>query len=85
MVLNSRIRVIGGRDTYMSSTDMSVTATMLKDFASQSVGGTRPVDRIQGPASVVVISNEAFNDNYEMGQMDVSQGASSTLLELIFP
>ncbi|PBK82348.1 hypothetical protein ARMGADRAFT_1090401 [Armillaria gallica] len=70
MVLNSRIRVIGRRDTYMSSTDMSVTTTILKDFASQSAGGTRPADRMQGPASVVAISNEAFNDNYEMGQMN---------------
>ncbi|KAK0236470.1 hypothetical protein EDD85DRAFT_954338 [Armillaria nabsnona] len=70
MVLNSRIRVIGGRDTYMSSTDMSVTATIPRNFASQSAGGTRPADGMQGPASVVALSNEAFNDNYEMGQMN---------------
>ncbi|PBK66273.1 hypothetical protein ARMSODRAFT_1021479 [Armillaria solidipes] len=73
MVLNSRIRVIGGRDTYMSSTDMSITATVLKNFASQSAGGTRPVDGMQGPAPVVAISNEAFNDNYEMGQISDKQ------------
>ncbi|KAK0194315.1 hypothetical protein F5146DRAFT_1135078 [Armillaria mellea] len=40
MVLNSRIRVIGGRDTDMNSTDMGITATVLKNFASQSTGGT---------------------------------------------
>ncbi|PBK66276.1 hypothetical protein ARMSODRAFT_356319 [Armillaria solidipes] len=69
MVLNSRFQIIGGRDTYMSSIDMSITTTMLKNIASQSAGGTQPADGMQGQAPVVVISNEAFNDNYEMGQI----------------
>ncbi|PBK84754.1 hypothetical protein ARMGADRAFT_604348 [Armillaria gallica] len=64
MVLNSRIRIIGGRDTYMSSTDMSITTTMIEDVTSQSGDG------MQGRAPVVTISNEAFHDNYEMGQIN---------------
>ncbi|KAK0449461.1 hypothetical protein EV421DRAFT_1996530 [Armillaria borealis] len=36
MVLNSRMRIIGGRDTYMSSNDMSITTTMIRDITSQS-------------------------------------------------
>ncbi|KAK0486506.1 hypothetical protein IW261DRAFT_800662 [Armillaria novae-zelandiae] len=31
MVLNSRIRIMGGRKTYTSSTDMSITTTMISD------------------------------------------------------
>ncbi|PBK86542.1 hypothetical protein ARMGADRAFT_530386 [Armillaria gallica] len=44
MVLNSRIRIMGGRDTYTSSTDMSFTATMIRDITSQSIEGARPTD-----------------------------------------
>ncbi|PBL03263.1 hypothetical protein ARMGADRAFT_1069822 [Armillaria gallica] len=62
MVLNSRFRIIGGRDTYMSSNDMSITTTMIRDITS------RPADGMQRPASVVAISNEEFNDNYEISQ-----------------
>ncbi|KAK0486451.1 hypothetical protein IW261DRAFT_1604591 [Armillaria novae-zelandiae] len=36
MVLNSRIRIMGGRDTYTSSTDMSFTDTMTRTGASIS-------------------------------------------------
>ncbi|KAK0486415.1 hypothetical protein IW261DRAFT_1559816 [Armillaria novae-zelandiae] len=36
MVLNSRIRIIGGRDTHTSSTDMEITTTMMRDIASHS-------------------------------------------------
>ncbi|SJK98154.1 uncharacterized protein ARMOST_01415 [Armillaria ostoyae] len=32
MVLNSRIRIMGGRDTYTSSTDMEITTTMMRDI-----------------------------------------------------
>ncbi|KAK0221075.1 hypothetical protein EDD85DRAFT_984014 [Armillaria nabsnona] len=64
MVLNSRIRIIGGRDTYMSSTVMSFTTTMIGDATSQSGDG------MQGRAPVVTISNEIFHDNYEMGQIN---------------
>ncbi|KAK0498676.1 hypothetical protein EDD18DRAFT_1375580 [Armillaria luteobubalina] len=84
MVLNSRIRIIGGRDTDMSSTDMSITTTVLKQFASQSTGGTQPADGMQGPAPVVEISSEVFSDTYEMGQMKVSKGASCGVSNLKF-
>ncbi len=79
MVLNSRIRIIGGRDTYMSSTDMSITTTIIGDVTSQSGDG------MQGRAPVVTISNEAFHNNYEMGQINVSRSASCDFSELIFP
>ncbi|KAK0222437.1 hypothetical protein EDD85DRAFT_796326 [Armillaria nabsnona] len=36
MVLNSRIRIMGGRDIYASSTDMSITSTMIRDITFQS-------------------------------------------------
>ncbi len=78
-MLNSRIRIIGGRDTYMSSTDMSFTTTMIRDMASQSGEG------MQGRAPVVTISNELFHDNYEMGQINVSGSVSCGLSKLIFP
>ncbi|KAK0459358.1 uncharacterized protein EV420DRAFT_1642323 [Desarmillaria tabescens] len=67
MVLNSRIRIIGGRDTYTSSTDMSVTSSMLRDTSSQSTGGTK---RTEGRAPVVTITKEVFNDGYEMGRIN---------------
>ncbi len=79
MVLNSRVRIIGGRDTYISSNDMSITTTMIRDVISHSGDG------MQGRAPVVTISNELFNDNYKMGQINVSHGASCDLSELIFP
>ncbi len=71
MVLNSRFQIIGGRDTYMSSTDISFTTTMIRDIISQSAEDTRPADGTQGRVPVVVLSNEVFNDNYEMGQASV--------------
>ncbi|KAK0236497.1 hypothetical protein EDD85DRAFT_887239 [Armillaria nabsnona] len=40
MVLNSRFQIIGGRDTYKSSTDTSFTTTMIRDVISQSTGDT---------------------------------------------
>ncbi|PBK82330.1 hypothetical protein ARMGADRAFT_734793 [Armillaria gallica] len=70
MVLNSRFQIIGGRVTYMSSTDTSVPDMMVRDITSQSADGTQPADGRHGRAPVVVISNEVFNDNYEMGQMN---------------
>ncbi|PBK86607.1 hypothetical protein ARMGADRAFT_1066514 [Armillaria gallica] len=36
MVLNSRIRIMGGRDIYGSSTDMSITSTMIRDITFQA-------------------------------------------------
>ncbi len=79
MVLNSRIRIIGGRDTYTSLNDISITTTMIRGVTSQSGDG------MQGQAPVVTIYNEVFSDNYEMSQINVSHGASCDLSELIFP
>ncbi|KAK0212242.1 hypothetical protein DFS33DRAFT_12960 [Desarmillaria ectypa] len=45
MVLNSRIRIIGGRDTYTSTTDMSITTTALQDTSFQSKEG---IQRTEG-------------------------------------
>ncbi|SJL07148.1 uncharacterized protein ARMOST_10491 [Armillaria ostoyae] len=74
MVLNSRMRIIGGRDTYMSSNDMSITTTMIRDVTSRSGDG------MQGQAPVVTISNKIFHDNYEMGQVnDKPQGSCMNL------
>ncbi|KAK0236466.1 hypothetical protein EDD85DRAFT_938229 [Armillaria nabsnona] len=71
MVLNSRFQIIGGRDTYMSSTDMSFSTTMIRDIVSQSAeDDARPADGMQGRAPVAVLSNEVLNDNYEMGQVN---------------
>ncbi|KAK0441029.1 hypothetical protein EV421DRAFT_1904957 [Armillaria borealis] len=65
MVLNSRIRIIGGRDTYTSSTDMSVPTTILRDTSSPS-----PEDA-EGRAPVVTITfNNDFSNDCEMGRMN---------------
>ncbi|PBK86564.1 hypothetical protein ARMGADRAFT_531211 [Armillaria gallica] len=69
MVLNSRIRIVGGRDIDTSSTDMSITTTMIRDMiTSQSTEGACPTDGIQGRASVVAITPEVLNDDHGMGQ-----------------
>ncbi|KAK0486476.1 hypothetical protein IW261DRAFT_1359283 [Armillaria novae-zelandiae] len=70
VVLNSRFRIMGGRDTYTSATDVTITSTMIRDMtASQSTEGT-PVDGMQGRVSMVTIpSKEVFNDGHEMGRM----------------
>ncbi len=67
MVLNSRFQILGGRDTYISPTDISISTMMIRDILSQSTEGTQPVEGMQGQAPVVTISSEIFNDNYEMG------------------
>ncbi|SJK98177.1 uncharacterized protein ARMOST_01438 [Armillaria ostoyae] len=68
MVLNSRIRILGGRDTYMSTTDMIIPtgSTMILDN-SHSPPGT---DGKQGRASVVAITKEVFSGDCEMGRMN---------------
>ncbi|KAK0498677.1 hypothetical protein EDD18DRAFT_1460743 [Armillaria luteobubalina] len=68
MVLNSRFQIIGGRDTYVSSNDMSITTTK-RDSFPQPVKGTQPANSMQGQVSVVTIPNEVFNDTHEMNQM----------------
>ncbi|KAK0459336.1 uncharacterized protein EV420DRAFT_316173 [Desarmillaria tabescens] len=64
MVLNSRMRIMGGRDTYTSSTDMSIPTTLLRNTTSQS---TQDIPRMEGQASVVAISKEVSNNDREMG------------------
>ncbi|KAK0459315.1 uncharacterized protein EV420DRAFT_314798 [Desarmillaria tabescens] len=44
MVLNSRMRIMDGRGTYTSSTDMSFATTMMRDITSQSAEGARSAD-----------------------------------------
>ncbi len=87
MVLNSRIRILGGRDTYTSSTDMIISAgsTMIRDTNSFSPHGSSGTDGRQGRASVVAIPKEVLNGDCEMGRMNVNLYSSYTLLELIFP
>ncbi|KAK0486306.1 hypothetical protein IW261DRAFT_791003 [Armillaria novae-zelandiae] len=63
MVLNSRIRIVGGRDTYTSSTDIETMTTMMRDITSHSAQGTQR-------APVVAITTEVFsNSDDEMGRM----------------
>ncbi|KAK0454308.1 hypothetical protein EV421DRAFT_409871 [Armillaria borealis] len=69
MVLNSRIRIMGGRDTYTSSTDMETTTTMTRDITSHSTHGTQRTGGVQGQMSVVTITKEIFSDDHEMGRM----------------
>ncbi len=85
MVLNSRIRIMGGRDIYTSDTDMIITTTMIKDMTSQSTEGTRLTDGIQERVSPVAITPEVYNDDHEMGRRKVSLGDSCNLLKLIVP
>ncbi|KAK0212252.1 hypothetical protein DFS33DRAFT_1269079 [Desarmillaria ectypa] len=68
MVLNSRIRIMGGRDTYTSSTDMSVPMTILRDTDCQSTEGTRRRDGMQGWAPVITINQEILDGDHEMDQ-----------------
>ncbi|KAK0483092.1 hypothetical protein EDD18DRAFT_1362064 [Armillaria luteobubalina] len=56
MVLNSRIRIMGGRDTYTSSTDMEITSTMVRDITSHS---TQDAQR----TPVVTITAEIFTSD----------------------
>ncbi|KAK0483070.1 hypothetical protein EDD18DRAFT_1084260 [Armillaria luteobubalina] len=64
MVLNSRIRIMGGCDTYTSSTDMEITSTMMRDIASHSTQGAQRT-------AVVAITAEEFTSD-EMGGMSIS-------------
>ncbi|PBK88449.1 hypothetical protein ARMGADRAFT_1084406 [Armillaria gallica] len=81
MVLNSRIRVMGGRDTYMSSTDMGYTTGMIRDMTSQSREGAQSTDGMQGKASVVAITrdSEVLSGEHGMSRMsDKPQDESHT-------
>ncbi|KAK0196057.1 hypothetical protein F5146DRAFT_1118623, partial [Armillaria mellea] len=75
VVLNSRFRIMGGRDTYTSATDILITSTMIRDVtSSQLIEGPRPTDGMQGRVSVVTIPKEVFNDDHGMGRMSPSKG-----------
>ncbi|KAK0468772.1 hypothetical protein IW261DRAFT_1677177 [Armillaria novae-zelandiae] len=78
VVLNSQIQIVGRWDAYMSSTDMSITTTMMRDITSQSTEATQPADKIQGKVPVVTITQDVFND--KMGQTkDELQGSTISL------
>ncbi|KAK0226592.1 hypothetical protein IW262DRAFT_1457833 [Armillaria fumosa] len=72
MVLNSRIRIIGGRDAY-TSTDMSITTTMIRDMTFE---GTQPMDGMHCQVLVVAINEEDSDDGHEMGRTKISHGDS---------
>ncbi|KAK0241066.1 hypothetical protein EDD85DRAFT_388161 [Armillaria nabsnona] len=69
MVLNSRIRIMGGRDIYMSSTDMETMSTMIRDMTSQSREGAQSTNGMQGQASVVAITKEVLSGDHGMSRM----------------
>ncbi|KAK0241168.1 hypothetical protein EDD85DRAFT_992751 [Armillaria nabsnona] len=81
MVLNSRIRVMGGRDTYTSSTDMEITTTVMEDITSHSRQGAQRTDRVQRQVSVVTITKEpeVFTRD-EMGRMNEKPQDGSMIL-----
>ncbi|SJK98172.1 uncharacterized protein ARMOST_01433 [Armillaria ostoyae] len=71
MVLNSRIQIMGGRDIYMSSTDMiTPTSSTIQDTNPQSPQRSLGMDGRQGRASVVAITKEVLNGDYKMGRMN---------------
>ncbi|KAK0468795.1 hypothetical protein IW261DRAFT_1014834 [Armillaria novae-zelandiae] len=76
MMLNSQIRIVGGRDTYTSSADMSITTTMVREIASQSTEGAQPADRIQGQLPVVVITQDVFSDSVGQTKEKLHRGSS---------
>jgi len=69
MVLNSRIRIMGGRDTYTSSTDMEITTAVMRDTTSHPTQGTQRTDGVRGQVSVVTITKEVFRSDDDMGRM----------------
>ncbi|KAK0463391.1 hypothetical protein IW261DRAFT_1598863 [Armillaria novae-zelandiae] len=60
MVLNSRIRIMGGRVTYTSSTDMEITTTMMRDITSTQGAQSTPV---------VAMIAEVFSSDDELSRM----------------
>ncbi|PBK86558.1 hypothetical protein ARMGADRAFT_530897 [Armillaria gallica] len=72
MVLNSRIRILGGRYTYTSSTDMisTIASSTIRDTSSQSPQHSLGTDGRQGRASVVTITKEVLNGDCETGPMN---------------
>ncbi|KAK0234128.1 hypothetical protein IW262DRAFT_1452673 [Armillaria fumosa] len=68
MVLNSRIQIIGGRDTYRSATDMNVTTSVIHHLNDRNFQFTSDTERVvqQPPGPVVTITKEVLSDGYEM-------------------
>ncbi|KAK0468812.1 hypothetical protein IW261DRAFT_1677299 [Armillaria novae-zelandiae] len=79
MMLNSRIRIVGGRDTYTSSADMSITTTMVREITSQSTESAQPADRIQGQLPVVVITQDVFSNRVGQTKEKLHRGSSVSL------
>ncbi|KAK0196023.1 hypothetical protein F5146DRAFT_951768 [Armillaria mellea] len=65
MVLNSRIRIMGGRDTYTSSNDMEPTTTLMMASTPQLMQDMQRTDGVQRPATVVTITKEGFSSDHE--------------------
>ncbi|KAK0493025.1 hypothetical protein EDD18DRAFT_1356925 [Armillaria luteobubalina] len=70
MVLNSRIRIMGGRDTYTSSNDMETTTTLTRDIPSHSIHGAQRMDGVQEQVSVVTITKEVFSSDHETSRTE---------------
>ncbi|KAK0454316.1 hypothetical protein EV421DRAFT_2029411 [Armillaria borealis] len=68
MVLNSRIRIMGGRDTYTSSTDMELATTLIMESTPHPMQGTQRTDGVQGQVTVVTITKEVFSSDHEMSR-----------------
>ncbi|KAK0493103.1 hypothetical protein EDD18DRAFT_1357027 [Armillaria luteobubalina] len=64
MVLNSRVQIMGGRDTYRSSTDLEITTTMIRDMIT-----SHPAQGAQ-QTPVVAIAEEAFSSDDETGRIN---------------
>ncbi|KAK0454345.1 hypothetical protein EV421DRAFT_1896271 [Armillaria borealis] len=80
MVLNSRIRIMGGRDTYTSSTDTEITTTVMEDITSHSRQSAQRTDRVQRLVSVVTITKEVFTSEHEMSRMSEKPQDRSMIL-----
>ncbi|KAK0495094.1 hypothetical protein EDD18DRAFT_1355093 [Armillaria luteobubalina] len=70
MVLNLRIWIMGGWDTYTSSNDMEKTTTLTRDIPSHSIHGAQQMDGVQEQVSVVTITKEVFSSDHEMSRME---------------
>ncbi|KAK0226569.1 hypothetical protein IW262DRAFT_776552 [Armillaria fumosa] len=73
MLLNSRIRIVGGRDTHTFTTDMIITtgSTVISDTNAYS---PPEKDGRQEWASVVARTKEVLNRDCEMGRMKDKTG-----------
>ncbi|KAK0495095.1 hypothetical protein EDD18DRAFT_1355094 [Armillaria luteobubalina] len=70
MVLNSRIRIMNGRDAHTSSTDIETTTIMIRDITSHSTYDIQRTDGVQGQESVVAITKEVSSSNHGISGMN---------------